>query len=145
MSTIAQQAPYSLAMRRVSPTLESRMRLSRVALDGYLSLIDFWRLTNGEAAALLGVSATTLGRMKRGHRPSLGQDQLTRVSALVAIFRGLRIRLACDAADDWVLKPNGAPLFDRRTPLDAMIEGGIPTMIEVRRLVQDRFAGRARQ
>ena len=48
-----------------------RARLSEVALKAFLALIKAWELSNAEAAALLGVSASTLDRMKRGARPAL--------------------------------------------------------------------------
>ncbi len=94
-----------------------------------------WELSNGEASALLGVSASTLDRMKRGYRPTLSQDQLTRVSALVGVYKGLHLLFVDATADEWARRPNSGPLFERETPIQAMIEGGIPRMLEVRRYV----------
>ena len=71
-----------------------RARLSEVALKAFLALIKAWDLSNAEASALLGVSASTLDRMKRGYRPTLSQDQLTRVSALVGVYKGLHLLFA---------------------------------------------------
>ena len=68
-----------------------RARLSAVALKAFLALMKAWDLSNAEASALLGVSASTLDRMKRGSRPTLSQDQLTRVSALVGVYKGLHL------------------------------------------------------
>jgi Protein of unknown function (DUF2384) len=112
-----------------------RARLSEVALKAFLALVKAWELSNAEAAALLGVSASTLDRMKRGHRPTLGQDQLTRVSALVGVYKGLHLLFADETADEWARRPNRGPLFDRETPIEAMIEGGIPRMLDVRRYI----------
>jgi hypothetical protein len=112
-----------------------RARLSAVALKAFLSLMNAWDLSNAEAAALLGVSASTLDRMKRGYRPTLSQDQLTRVSALVGVYKGLHLLFADETADEWARRPNSGPLFERETPIRAMIEGGIPGMLEVRRYV----------
>ena len=53
-----------------------RARLSAVALKGFFGLMKAWEFTNAEASTLLGVSASTLDRMKRGARPALSQDQL---------------------------------------------------------------------
>ena len=92
-------------------------------------------MSNGEASALLGVSASTLDRMKRGYRPTLSQDQLTRVSALVGVYKGLHLLFVDATADEWARRPNSGPLFERETPIQAMIEGGIPRMLEVRRYV----------
>jgi hypothetical protein len=112
-----------------------RARLSEVALKAFLALIKAWDLSNAEASALLGVSASTLDRMKRGSRPTLSQDQLTRVSALVGVYKGLHLLFADETADEWARRPNRGPLFERETTIGAMIEGGIPRMLEVRRYV----------
>ncbi|MBV9287357.1 MAG: DUF2384 domain-containing protein [Hyphomicrobiales bacterium] len=114
---------------------KDRERLSATAVNAFLSLTKAWALSNAEAAALIGVSASTLDRMKRGHRPTLSQDQLTRVSALVGVFKGLHLLFADATADEWMRRENRGPLFDGRTPIAAMVEGGIPTMLEVRRYV----------
>ena len=45
-----------------------RARLSEVALKAFLALMKAWDLSNAEASALLGVSASTLDRVKRGNR-----------------------------------------------------------------------------
>jgi hypothetical protein len=112
-----------------------RARLSDVARKAFLALMKTWDLSNAEASALLGVSASTLDRMKRGSRPALSQDQLTRVSALVGVYKGLHLLFADETADEWARRPNSGPLFERDTPIGAMIEGGIPRMLEVRRYV----------
>ncbi len=112
-----------------------RARLSAVALTAYLALAARWSLANAEAAALLGVSGSSWDRIKRGHRPILGQDQLTRVSAIVGVYKGLHLLFADDTADRWPRLPNRGPLFGRRTPIEVMIEGGIPGMMDVRRSI----------
>ncbi|HTR12263.1 MAG TPA: antitoxin Xre-like helix-turn-helix domain-containing protein [Roseiarcus sp.] len=112
-----------------------RERLSPVAIKAFLALMKTWGLSNGEASVLIGVSASTLDRIKRGYRPTLSQDQLTRASALVGVFKGLHLLFADATADEWVRRPNSGPLFERRTPIDAMIDGGIPAMLDVRRYV----------
>jgi hypothetical protein len=115
---------------------EDRKRLSGVALKAFKALVRHWGLTGQEAAALLGVSVSTWERVKRGSRGGeLSQDQLTRVSALVGVYKGLHLLFADDMADRWPQLANKGPLFDRRTPIEAMIEGGIPHMLGVRRYV----------
>ncbi|MBV8755330.1 MAG: hypothetical protein JO328_20960 [Hyphomicrobiales bacterium] len=66
---------------------------------------------------------------------ALSQDQLTRVSAVVGVFKGLHLLFANDMADRWGRLRNKGPLFDNRTPIETMIEGGIPAMLDVRRHV----------
>lgn len=115
----------------------TRQRLSRSAVAGILRLAELWRLSSGEMCALLGsISERTWFRMKKGEWPgTFSQDEMTRVSALIGIFKGLRLLFSLPLADEWVRLPNKNPLFGGRRPLDAMIDGGIPAMLEVRRLV----------
>jgi hypothetical protein len=98
-------------------------------------LAEIWRLTGPEVCALLGdVSERTWFRMKkRDWSGTLSQDTLTRTSALIGIFKGLRLLFSEPLSDEWVRSANKGPLFGGRRPLDAMIEGGIPKMLEVRR------------
>ena len=112
-----------------------RERLTPAAVDGVVRLAEIWRLTSAEVCALLGdVSERTWFRMKKGEwSGALSHDTLTRVSALIGIFKGLRLLFSEPLSDEWVRLPNKGPLYGGRRPLDAMIEGGIPKMLEVRR------------
>tara|TARA_B100001778_G_C18493991_1_gene586373 strand:+ start:306 stop:755 length:450 start_codon:yes stop_codon:yes gene_type:complete len=113
----------------------ARERLTPVAVSGVVRLAEIWRLTSVEICALLGdVSERTWFRMKKGEwSGSLSQDALTRVSALIGIFKGLHLLFSDQLADEWVKLPNKGPLFDGRRPIDVMIEGGIPKLLLVRR------------
>ena len=113
-----------------------RDRLSAVGLKAYRRLIAAWELNGQQAAALLGVSLSTWERMKpEGQDKSLSQDQMTRISALVGIYKALHLLFADRMADRWPRLPNKGPLFSGQTPIASMIEGGIPHMLEVRRYV----------
>jgi hypothetical protein len=113
-----------------------RIRLTPAALAGFRNLTEAWKLTGDEAAALLGVSASTFDRIRAGTwRGPLSQDQLMRVSALIGAFKGLHLLFADDMADRWPRLRNKGPLFNNLAPVERMIEGGIPAMIEVRRHV----------
>jgi len=113
-----------------------RIRLSKVALKAYRRLIEQWGLTGQQAAALLDVSTSTWERIKQGGKDkSLSQDQLTRISALVGIYKGLHLLFADDMADRWARLENKAPLFARMSPIESMMRGGIPQMLDVRRYV----------
>ncbi len=113
----------------------TRERLTPAAVEGVVCLAEIWRLTSAEICALLGnVSERTWFRMKKGEwSGALSQDTLTRVSALVGIFKGLRLLFSQPVSDEWVRLPNKGPVYGGRRPLDTMIEGGIPKMLEVRR------------
>jgi hypothetical protein len=113
-----------------------RARLTPAALQAVRNLALAWKLTGDDAAALLGVSPSTWDRIRNeSWKQSLSQDQLTRVSALVGIFKGLHLLFADGMADRWPLLPNAGPLFANRTPAATMVEGGIPVMLDVRRYV----------
>lgn len=119
-----------------------RARLVRVGLEAFRRLADAWRLTGAEGAALLGVSPSTWDRLKKAAaRETLSQDQLTRISALVGVYKGLHLLFADAMADRWPQLPNAGPLFAGQTPVAAMIEGGIPAMLDVRRLVDAARGG----
>ena len=115
---------------------KDRARLSEVAVKAFLNLARAWDLSNAEAAALIGVSPSSLDRMKRGARPIAqpGPDD-PRLGAgrhLQGPASSVRRRRP---PTQWVRRPNSGPLFERRTPIEAMIEGGIPAMLDVRRYV----------
>lgn len=115
---------------------DDRARLSGVALKAFRSIVERWALSNSEAAALLGVSDSTWDRIKRGAwEQPLSQDQLTRASAAIGVYKGLHLLFADAMADRWPKLPNRGPIFHRLSPVDAMIEGGIPAMLETRRYI----------
>nr|WP_246602295.1 helix-turn-helix domain-containing protein [Falsiroseomonas tokyonensis] len=111
-------------------------------MKALLRLAEAWHLTGQEAAALLGVSATTWDRMRAGRwSGSLSQDQLTRASALIGLFKGLHLLFGDAMADRWPRLANRNPLFGGLSPVAAMIEGGIPRLIEARRHVDAMRGG----
>ena len=113
-----------------------RERLTPTAVRAVKNLAVHWKLKGREASSLLGVSPSTWDRMNAARREnSLSQDQLTRVSAVVGIFKALHLLFADEMADRWVRLRNKGPLFENRTPIEAMMEGGIPAMLDVRRHV----------
>jgi len=113
-----------------------RTRLTPAALEALRNLARVWKLTSQEAADLLGVSVSTWERIRANTwRQSLSQDQFMRVSALVGIFKGLHLLFVDDIADRWIRLRNSGPLFVNRAPIEAMHEGGIPGMLEIRRYV----------
>lgn len=112
---------------------QDRARLTDAALAGLRGLARAWKLTAAEAAALVGVSATTWDRIKAGTwKQTLSQDQLMRVSAMIGVFKGLHLLFADSMADRWIRLRNASPLFQNLTPIEAMLERGIPGMIEIR-------------
>jgi hypothetical protein len=115
---------------------DDRRRLTAAAVKAVLRLVEAWDGSNAEGAALLGVSESTWDRMKAGRWDGvLSQDQLTRASALIGVFKGLHLLFADGMADRWPRLANRGPVFDRMTPIQAMIHGGIPRMLETRQYI----------
>jgi hypothetical protein len=113
-----------------------RARLTPTALKAIKNLAAAWRLTGDDAANLVGVSPSTWDRISaEGWKQTLSQDQLTRVSALVGIFKGLHLLFADEMADRWPKLQNSGPLFQNLSPIAAMQQGGIPLMLDVRQHV----------
>lgn len=113
-----------------------RQRLTAAAVKAVLRIIQAWGCGNAEGSALLGVSESTWDRMKSGKWDGvLSQDQLTRASSLIGLFKGLHLLFADGMADRWPRLANRGPLFDQMTPVRAMIEGGIPRMLETRQYI----------
>ncbi len=113
-----------------------RHRLTPASLIALRGLARAWKATGAEMAALVGVSESTWDRIKAANwNQTLSQDQMMRVSALIGIFKGLHLLFADSMADRWVRLRNAGPLFSNLTPIDAMIERGIPGMIEIRQHV----------
>jgi len=122
---------------------ETRDRLSGAALKAFFNIAARWQLRDEDARALLGgVSNGPFYEMKRNPERTLDTDRLTRISYLIGIFKALGILHAEANADAWVRQPNTNPIFAGRSPLAYMIEGGLPAMQTVRRLLDARRAGR---
>lgn len=119
-----------------------RARLSPVAIRAMKRIAEHWRLKGDESAALLGVSSSTWDRMAAGKwDQALSQDQLTRVSAVIGLYKDLHLLFADEMADRWIRLRNRGPLFENRAPIEAIIEGGIPMMLDVRRHVEALAGG----
>jgi uncharacterized protein (DUF2384 family) len=93
-------------------------------------------------ALLGGISSGRYYAFKKNRKGNLGQDELTRVSLLIGIFKALNILFNEKLANQWVSRPNSNPMFHDVPPLEVLVEGGIPGMLSVRRLLDSRRGGR---
>ncbi|KPF77873.1 hypothetical protein IP88_05320 [alpha proteobacterium AAP81b] len=113
-----------------------RRRLTGAAAKAFRRIVAAWGASNAESAALLGVSASSWDRIKAERWDGvLNQDQLTRASALIGVWKGLQLLFADDMAVRWPQLPNRGPIFAGATPIAAMVAGGIPRMIETRQYI----------
>jgi hypothetical protein len=112
-------------------------------MKGFVKLGECWRLTSKQASALLGAgSERSWFRMKaREWDGALSQDALTRISALIGIYKGLHLLFSGPLADEWVRVPNTEEFFSGRSPLDYMIAEGIPAMLNTRGYIDSLRGG----
>lgn len=110
--------------------------MNTVAVKAMVRVFKAWRLSIPDAASLAGVSERTWSRMKGEAWPgSLNHDQRLRASAIVGLYKGLHLYFGDDLADKWVKLRNRGPLFEGATPIEHMLNGGLPAIIHVREYV----------
>jgi hypothetical protein len=112
----------------------TRAQLTPAAIEAFLGLSRIWRLTTRQSIALLGEgSERTWFRIKaKAWVGVLSQDSLTRVGALVGLYKELHLIFSEPLANEWVRRAGTEDVFAGATPLDYMIRGGIPAMLEIR-------------
>ena len=134
-----------LDLRRI-PNLSdaaTRKRLSHAAMEAFFQIVEKWQLNNDDAMHLLGgVSHGRYYGLKKTRSGALTQDELTRISFLIGIYKALNILFARKLADQWMSLVNSNPMFGGAPPLALLIEGGLPAMLQVRRSLDSRRGGR---
>jgi antitoxin Xre/MbcA/ParS-like protein len=117
-------------------------KLSPVAIKAVYSIAAHWKLRDEDTRGLLGgISNGSFYQLKRSPSKTLDQDKLTRISLLVGIFKALNILYSTKLADAWIQLPNSNPIFGGKTPLAYMLQGGMPSMMRVRQLLDARRGG----
>src|ERR1700678_425357 len=114
----------------------NRSRLSPSAIKGLLRIARHWDLRDDDTRALLGgLSSGSFYSMKNQSAKVLDEDQLTRISLLVGIYKALNILYSEKLADAWMALPNTNPMFGGDSPLHYVKKGGIPAFLRVRQLL----------
>ncbi len=111
-------------------------RIASAALQAFFNLAERWKLTASEERTLLGSPPeSTFFKWKSEKAASrLSRDALERISYLLGIYKDLNILLpSMHATDEWVRKPNAAPLFCGQSALDRMLAGSLIDLADVRR------------
>jgi hypothetical protein len=105
-----------------------------VALKAFFSITYRWGLSSEQERILLGISKPTFYRWKNVKEGSLTADTLERISYILGIYKALRILLPNEiAANQWIQKPNLAPLFSGNSALDKLMQGRVVDLADVRR------------
>ena len=103
-------------------------------------MIAIWAITNEDALLLLGSQEEQL-LLCNLENVQLDRDTLMCISYLIGIFKALNILYSQRLADQWISLPNTNVIFGGQSPLHFMIDGGLPAMQIVRRLLDARCAG----
>lgn len=136
-------AGYTVETSSDLSNLEVRRRLSPAAIAGFLRIMEMWNVRDADARQLLGGLSTGSyhGFKKQAGTRVLAQDALTRISLAIGIFKALNILYSEPLADSWITLANRNGLFRGATPLEFMLQRGLPGMLEVRRLLDARRGG----
>lgn len=120
-----------------------RRRLSGPALRTFFRIAGLWGLSISEQMTLLGVtSRSTFSRWKKNPDMLLSKDTLERISHILGIYKDLQILLPEEkAADEWVKRPNTAPLFAGKSALDRMLSGRVADLFVVRQYLGAQRGG----
>ena len=124
----------------VAPDLSQpdvRRKLSPGGLRTFVNIAEKWELTEAQARSLLGgVASSTYHAWKTNARgKQLDQDTLTRISLVIGIYKALNIYFNKPLADRWITLGNRGPMFAGISPLEYMIQNGLPGMADVRRII----------
>lgn len=113
-----------------------------IAIKAVVRTLDAWKVPMPDAAKLFAVSERTWSRMRAAQWDgNLTQDQLTRASGLVGVYKALHLYFGEALADMWVTMPNRGPLFNGMPPLSFMVDGGIPAILETREYIDSIRGG----
>jgi hypothetical protein len=145
MNALAVVPDLGLDLRKLPDLADAatRARLSPPAITAFFAIVEKWQLRNEDAMALLGgASHGRYFELKKNRKGMLSQDELTRISLLIGIFKALNILFSRRLANQWASLPNSNPMFSEAPPLQFLIRAGVPGMIGVRRLLDSRRGGR---
>jgi hypothetical protein len=103
-------------------------------LRAFNRISELWHLSISEQLALLGItSRSTYFKWRKEPQPKLPRDTLERLSYLLGIYKALQLLLPdTQAADEWIRRPNDAPLFGGKSALDRMLSGNVADLFIVR-------------
>jgi hypothetical protein len=108
--------------------------LSGPGLRAFFRIASAWRLSAKQERILLGSPAeSTFFKWKKAQAASLPRDVLERISYVLGIYKALQILFPDPArADEWISRPNSAPLFQGQSALERMLSGNVGDLFVVR-------------
>jgi hypothetical protein len=113
--------------------LAVRSEYTPAAIEGFVNVVRFWRVSSKEASALIGKDDQEWFKIIEGRQTEpLSQEVLMRISGVVGLYKGLHLLFSEPLADDWVRRPNSEAMFKGTSPLDFMIAGGQEAILVTR-------------
>lgn len=111
-------------------------RIANAALQAFFNLSTHWQLSGADERILLGSPPESTFYKWKAEKTAarMSRDTLERISYLLGIYKALNILLPSPrAADEWIHKPNTAPIFNGQSALERMLAGSIVDLADVRR------------
>lgn len=129
----------SVAHKGQSPATQDRGELAKMVM----TLLDHWKLSTEDQAALLGIAASNraaLTRYRKGEPIGTSRDQYERVGHLLGIHKNLRLLFPQnrELVYRWISTRNKA--FDNLSPVDVIRDWGFSGLLMVRAYL-DRARG----
>jgi hypothetical protein len=127
-------ATHGSAIPHLKSGRSNTSALGGAGLRAFVNIAQAWGLSIAEQLKLLGIeSRSTFFKWRRERDPRVPRDTLERLSYLLGIYKSLQILLPdAKAADEWVRRPNAAPLFGGSSALDRMLSGQVADLYVVR-------------
>ncbi|MEQ8392738.1 MAG: DUF2384 domain-containing protein [Thalassospira sp.] len=117
-------------------------RMAEVALKALSRIISEWKLSQAEAAAIADMPASSWKRVEAGdYGRKLNKDQMLRVSAIVGIYKSLKLYFNEPIASEWISLENDGPLFRGQRPVYSLITSGLPQFLKVRTYLEALLEG----
>lgn len=111
-------------------------KVASAALQAFFKLSKSWGLSVAEERTLLGSPPESTFYKWKAEKTAgrLSRDALERISYLLAIYKDLNILLpSSQAANEWIRKPNNAPMLSGQSALERMLAGSIVDLADTRR------------
>ncbi len=129
--------------KAIPATTAERKDYSGPALRAFFRIAELWGLSVSDQMTLLGVAArSTFFKWKKDADVGLQKDTIERISYILGIYKALQILLPKEkASDEWIKRPNSAPLFAGRSALDRMLSGHVADLFVVRQYLDAQRGG----
>jgi hypothetical protein len=133
----------SSAARQKASATPAAGDLSGPALRAFFRIAEAWKLTAKQERILLGnPPGSTFFKWKKDREGNLSRDVLERISYVLGIYKALQILFPDPArADEWISRPNRAPLFQGQSALQRMLSGNVGDLYAVREYLDAERGG----